>query len=344
MNIAIVNNCVPFIYGGAESLADSLKDKLNEYGHRTTVIKIPFKWHPAQRILEHMLACRLLRIDNADLVVALKFPVYYLKHPNKVIWLLHQFRQAYDMWGTPYQSIPNTAEGLQIRQSIVHADTLFLKEARHIYTISKVVSGRLKKYNDIDSNVLYPPLSDASKYDAGEYGDYIFYPSRINRAKRQHLAVEAMKYVRSAVKLIIAGNPDTQDEVTGLRKYVEEHNLQERVMIFGRWISEEEKRGFFSKALGCIFVPYQEDYGYVSLEALYSRKAVITCTDSGGSLEFIDHMVNGFTVEPNPLAIAEALDNLYRSRSLAIRMGQSGYDKICSMDISWDNVISRLVQ
>ena len=41
------------------------------------------------------------------------------------------------------------------------------------------------------------------------------------------------------------------------------------------------------EALGVIFPPLDEDYGYVTLEAMLAAKPVITCTDSGGPLEFV---------------------------------------------------------
>ncbi len=344
MKIAVVNNCVPFVYGGAELLADGLQAKLLEYGHQALVVKIPFKWYPPQEILDHMMACRLLQLENVDKVIALKFPVYYLKHPNKVLWLVHQFRQAYDLWDTPYQNIPKTAEGLRIKATIVHSDNCLLKEARSIYAISRVVSDRLKKYNDIYSTVLYPPLADASQYFSKEYGDYVFFPSRINSSKRQHLAIEAMKHVRTGVKLLIAGNPDTEGEVTLLKSLVRKNDLEHKVRIIARWISEEEKREALASALGCVFLPYNEDYGYVSLEAFYSCKPIITCTDSGGPLEFVDHGISGFAVYPSPETIAESLDRLYSDKAAAEKMGRAGYEKMLSLNISWENVIRRMTE
>ncbi|MEW6418730.1 MAG: glycosyltransferase family 4 protein [Nitrospirota bacterium] len=345
MKIAIVNNFVPFIYGGAEFLADSLRNKLIEYGYKATVIKIPLKWYPPQKILEHMLACRLMRFENIDRLIALKFPVYYVKHPNKVLWLLHQFRQAYELWGTPYQDIPDTPEGLKIREAVIHADNTFLQEVKKIYTNSKTVSNRLKKFNDIDSEVLYPPLMNAGEYYCEEYSDYIFYPSRITRCKRQYLAVEAMRYIKSNIKLLIAGNPDSEEELKYVESTVRKNNLESKVKIMGRWISQAEKIKLFANALGCIYIPYDEDsYGYVSLEAYHSRKPVITCTDSGGTLEVVEDGVSGFVVPPEPEAIAETVDKLFYSKALAAKMGQRGYEKLLSMKITWDNVIHRLTK
>jgi glycosyltransferase involved in cell wall biosynthesis len=348
VKIAIVNNCVPFVYGGAEFLADSLRHKLLEYGHEAIVIKIPFTWDPPQKILENILLNRLIKLNqnvadiDPDRVIALKFPVYYLKHPNKILWLLHQFRQVYDLWGTEY-GMPQTVENIRIREAIIRADNRYLPEAKKIFTNSNVVSGRLKRFNAIDSEVLYPPLMDAEKYHAKEYGDYIFYPSRIVLGKRQQDAIESMKYVKSGVKLVIAGHSERREWLSHLEALVRDNGLSDKVTIIGRWISQEEKIDLFAKALGAIYIPFDEDsYGYVSLEAYHSKKPVITCTDSGGTLEVVEDGKTGYVVSPEPQAIAEAMDRLYFNKTGAQQMGCNGLDKIMSMGISWDQVIKRL--
>ncbi len=343
MKIAIVNNCVPFLYGGAEFLADSLCDKFKEYGHQAMVIRIPFKWHPPNSILEHMLACRLMHLDNVDRVVALKFPAFYIPHSNKVLWMLHQFRQAYDMWETPYNCIPKTSEGLRIREAIVHADKSFLPEAKAIYTNNQVVSDRLKKYSGLDSAVLFPPLMDAHLFHCAEYKDYIFYPSRINRTKRQHLAIESMKYTRTDVKLVVAGSPDNAEELQFVQSLIEKNNLGSKVKLLHTFISQEEKARWFASALGNIYIPYDEDsYGYVTLEAYHSKKPVITCTDSGGTKDVVIDNETGYMVAPDAKAIAEAMDKLYLDKKHAQAMGEAGMERLLSMNITWDNVIGRL--
>ncbi|MBG1260437.1 glycosyltransferase family 4 protein [Nostoc commune] len=345
MKIAIVNTTVPFIYGGAEFLADSLQSKLIEYGHQALVIRIPFKWYPASNIVDHMLACRLIKLENIDRVIALKFPSYYVKHPNKVLWLLHQFRQAYDLWGTPYQDIPNTPEGLKIRETIIHADNIYLQEAKKIYTNSHVVSNRLKRFNGFNSEILYPPLIDPHLYSCQSYGDYIFYPSRISGGKRQDLVVESFKFTKTNVKLVIAGNADTPEDLTRIESLVDNNNLTDNVKILSKFISQEEKAHLFANALGCAYIPYDEDsYGYVTLESYQSRKPVITCTDSGGTSVVVKDGLTGYVVAPEPQAIAAAIDRLFINKNLTKSLGEAGYEHLMALNITWDNVIQRLTQ
>ncbi|HTD24036.1 MAG TPA: glycosyltransferase family 4 protein [Terriglobales bacterium] len=339
--IAIVTTQVPFIYGGAEFLADSLRNKLIEFGYSAEVLKMPFKWYPTSAILDHMLAAKCMRLINVDRVIALKFPAYYIPHENKVLWLLHQFRQAYDLWDTPYQSIPESPDGVSLQRVIAKTDTETLGRARKIYTISKTVSGRLRKFNGLESEVLYPPLMDSHLFQAGEFGDYIFYPSRISRSKRQCMAVEALRYTRTKVRLVIAGAPDNAEEMKLLHNAISDAGVEDRVSILGR-ISQEEKAQWFTNALATTYLPYDEDYGYVSLESFHSSKPIITFSDSGGTLEIVEDGLNGYVVPPQPCELAAVMDRLFADRTLAFRMGAAGREKLCSMRISWEQVIESL--
>jgi glycosyltransferase involved in cell wall biosynthesis len=343
MRIAILNNCVPFISGGAEHLAEALRRKLIEHGHEAMVVRLPFRWNPAEKIVDHILACRLINLRGVDRVIGLKFPAYYVPHPNKVLWLLHQFRQAYDLWGTAYQDIPETPEGLAIRQTIINADNKYLGEAAKIYTNSHVTGERLKKFNGLDSEVLFPPLERSDHFRCSGYGDYIFYPGRITGGKRQALVVESMKHVRSGVRLVIAGRPELPSDRETIERIVRENRLESRVDFIPRFISEEEKAQLLGGALGCAYTPYDEDsYGYLTLEAYHSRKPVITCSDSGGIAILVKNSETGLVTAPMPEAIASAMDQLYDDPKEASRMGNAGYDLMMTLGINWPTVVQKL--
>lgn len=344
MKIIIASTIVPFIEGGGTFIVDWLHDKLNEFGYRAEVLKIPFYSHPPE-MLQQMLAIRLMDVSaTADLLITIRTPSYIMNHPNKVVWFIHHHRPAYDLYDTAF-GMPRTPEYARTRDAIMQADNRYLREARKIFTNSKVVSGRLKRFNDIDSEVLYPPLMDAEKYHTKGYGDYIFYPSRIVSGKRQQDAIVSMKYVKSGVKLVIAGHSERRDWLAYLESLVRDNDLGDRVKIIGRWISQEEKVELFANALGAIYIPVDEDsYGYVSLEAYHSKKPVITCVDSGGTLEIVEDGRTGYVVSPEPQALAEAMDRLYSDKATARRMGENGLEKIATMGISWETTIQRLVR
>jgi glycosyltransferase involved in cell wall biosynthesis len=343
MRIAVVNNCVPFLRGGAEYLAEALCEKLIEHGHEAILVRLPLRWQPPRTILHSILTSRLLHFPNTDRVIALKFPAYYVRHPEKRVWLLHQFRQVYDLWGTPLQGLPDDPESRLLRNVIIRCDNQWLGEAAKIYTNSPVTQKRLKQFNNIDSEVLWPPLRDAAHFHPTEYGDYVFFPSRLNAAKRQWLAIEALSHARTPVKLVLAGPPDTPEEHQKLEQLAAKLGVADRVVLMARYISEAEKGELMSRALACLYPPYDEDsYGFVTLEAYAAAKPVITCIDSGGTLTLVRHEETGLVVDPIPDLLAAAMDRLYRARTEAQRMGEAGRKLVASMQISWHRVVEAL--
>lgn len=342
MRVALLNTFSPFVRGGAEILVDDLAEQLQLHGHKTIQFRAPFPYAFDAPLVTMIQAVRMMCFDEFDRVIAFKFPAYCIRHNAKVIWMFHQFRQVYDLWGKEYGLKPGPI-GESIRTIITAADNEDIPHSRHIYTNAKEVSDRLKRFNNIDSIVLPPPLKHQERYFSEKAGDYFFYPSRVTPLKRQHLAVEAMRYVKSGVRLIIAGVSEV-GYIEQLRTIVREHKLEKRVEIRNEWISDDEKRALFANALGVVYIPYNEDsYGFVSMEAFYSAKAVIACNDSGGTRELIENGVNGFVTDPDPKALAAAMDTLYSDKMLADRMGKAGLEEIVRRDITWSSTIRRLL-
>lgn len=341
----VVNTQAPFVHGGAEYHADNLLASLRDAGHEADLVRIPFNWNPPRRILDQILAVRLLDITESfgqkvDLVIGLKFPAYCIKHPNKVLWILHQHRLAYEQW-KPGAMGEDVAIGNNIRESIIRADNTYIPEARKVFANSRTVAERLQKFNGIDAEVLYHPPPHVDLLEPGAYGDYVFFPSRLAEIKRQHLAVEAMRHVKSGVRLVLAGPPESEEYAARLRSMVEAYRLEGQVEILGR-ISEEQKRALYAGALGVLYVPQDEDYGYVTLEGMHCAKAVITCEDSAGPLEFVSDRETGLVRPPDPKAVADAVDTLGADKPLAERMGRQGFDLMRDLGMSWAHVVEAL--
>jgi glycosyltransferase involved in cell wall biosynthesis len=226
---------------------------------------------------------------------------------------------------------------------VVEGDRRYLQEARHIYTISKVVGNRLNLYSGLKSKPLFPPLLDTEQYRCEEYGDYFFFPSRITAGKRQHLAIEAMAHLTSSARLVIAGEPETPADLDRLVSAIREHQLESRVEVIPRWISEKEKLRLLAGARGVVYLPFDEDYGYVTLEAFHASKPVLTLTDAGGPLELVEHGRNGLICD-DAERLAKAIDELSEDLALAERLGQGALETINEREISWDRVIRCLTQ
>jgi glycosyltransferase involved in cell wall biosynthesis len=347
MRILITTVQVPFIRGGAEVLAEGLRDALRSEGHQAEIVAIPFKWYPPERILDQMLACRLLDLTEStgmiiDRVIGLKFPAYFIPHPNKVLWIVHQHRTAYDLWDHPLSELIRFPNGSQIRDAIREADARLLPEAKKIFTISRNVSHRLKCYSGIDSTPVYNPPQHAADFYCAAAEDYFFFPSRVSATKRQALVLEALTATRKPVRLRFAGPVDQPPEGEALKHEAKNLRVHDRVEWLGP-VTEEEKRRQYAHALGVIFPPIDEDYGYVTLEAMLSSKPVITCVDSGGPLEFVRTDVTGIVTEPIPQALAAAMDTLWENRAQAEAMGQAARAHYDGLKISWHEVVSRLL-
>ncbi len=345
MRVSLVNVQIPFVRGRAERLADSLAARIVARGHEVDLVRLPFKWSPPQAIADHMLACRLLNVNcgQADLTIALRFPAYLVPAKNKRLWLLHQFRPAYELWGTETSGMPDTVENRSLREMILQADNEHLREAQSIYTKSRTVAERLKQFNGIDAtSVLYPPLDRPELFGLGEYGDYFFCPAPMTDANRQHVAVEAMSHVRSPIKLVLAGRPDSEDYGLRIDRSIATHGLKDKVIRLGS-ISEEEKAQWMNGALAAIDLSKDEDSdGDAMLEAFHAHKAVLSFTDSGEMSELI-HNDNGRLTEPTSESLAAAMEELGANRSLARDLGNAAHRTLKQHRINWNDTLDTLL-
>jgi glycosyltransferase involved in cell wall biosynthesis len=343
-NILICTTQVPFTAGGAESHVEGLRRALVAAGYQAEIVALPFKWYPPTEIMRGAMAWRMLDLSAAngqpvDLVIGMKFPAYLVAHEKKVLWILHQYRAAYNLWGTPFDDLSTYPEGVRVREWIKHCDERFIPEARKVFANSKAVADRLKRYNNIESEPLYHPPPLADRLQNVEQGDYVFYPSRLEPQKRQELLIEAMRFVTTPVKVIFAGGSADAKHYETL---IKQNGVADRVTMRG-FVSEDELVQLYGNALGVCYLPFDEDYGYVTLEGMLSGKPVVVARDGGGATEFIEHETEGFVVEPEPRAIAGALDALYADRARAQSMGERGREKIKAMNLSWEDVVENLI-
>lgn len=343
-NILICTTQVPFTKGGAESHAEGLQRALMAAGYRAEIVALPFKWYPPNEIMRSAMAWRMLDLSAAngqpvDLVIGMKFPAYLVAHSRKVLWILHQHRSAYNLWGTPFDDLSTYPEGVRVREWIKNCDERFIPEAKKVFANSRAVADRLKHYNNIDSEPLYHPPPLAKELRVGAQGDYVFYPSRLEPQKRQELLIEAMRHVRTPVKAVMAGGSVDAKRYESL---VKQHGVGDRVTLRG-FVSEDELVDLYADALAVSYLPFDEDYGYVTLEGMLSGKPVVVTNDSGGAAELIESDREGLIVEPDPKAIAESLDQLYSNRELARRMGERGRKKLLAMNLSWQHVVEKII-
>lgn len=345
LNILVLNTQVPFTRGGAEILVDGLIAAVRRAGHQCDMVQLPFSALPKRRIADQMVLWRALDLESfaghsVDLIIGTKFPSYLPPHRNKAVWLIHQHRQAYELFGTRFGDFEPTAEDEALRQLIIESDREALGEAKRRFTISPNVKKRLERYCGLDADVLLPPLPLAGKYRSAEPEPYLLYVGRICSIKRVDLLIRALPEITDNLTVKIVGVADEPQIENYIASEIAKHHLSRRVEFLGR-VDDDKLLELYSRAFSVFYAPYDEDYGYVTLEALASGRPVITASDSGGVRQFISHEENGLITEPEPAAIAAAANRLWEDRAL--------YSRLCSAATapelnSWEQIVSRLVE
>lgn len=333
----------PF-HGGTEILVEDLRSALRSHGHDVDVLTIPFQGSPPEILVGNVMATRLLDVTGdagAELLIGVKFPAYLLRHPRKVLWLVHQYRGAFDLWSQPF-GLSRQPGGANVRELIRECDRRAFEESTRVFGISKTVSGRILESTGVPAGVLYPPPRlQGCRFSAGD-GGYLLYPSRVVPLKRQRLVLEALALTKAPVRVVFVGNFDIREYELELKSLVDELRLGSRVEFRGQ-VSQTELVDAYSGSRAVIFPPLDEDYGYVTLEAMLAAKPVVTCADSGGPLEFVAAGETGLVVEPDAQKLAAAMDRLWSSPEACHEMGQRARERYRTLEIGWDRVVDGLL-
>ncbi len=345
MKIAICSSSVPFVQGGYRNIVEWLEAKILEHGHQVEVLYIP-QDDGAQTHLQQFAMYRLVDLaQSADRIICFRPFSYAIPHDHKIVWFIHHLRIFYDLWDSNLRGFPDDAQHRGLRDRLRELDTAALVEARKIYTNSRIIGERLKFYNGLDSEILYPPIHNPENYrDLGQ-NDEIACVCRIEEHKRQHLLVEAMRHTRTPVRLKLSGRCADSLYSQKINQIINENGLANRVSFENRWISDQEKFDEFANCLASAYLPLDEDsFGYPTLEAAHSSKPSITAIDSGGVLEFVRNGHNGFVCHPDPADIADKMDQLYWNRDRARIMGIEANKTIGELEISWSHVLGKLLK
>lgn len=349
-NILILGVKVPFTSGGQEALVASLRKELARREHSVDVVELPFNVLPKESLLNQAALWRSLELTNfggrpVDLVIATKFPSYYAKHPCKSLWLVHQHRAIYDLYGSRYSDFSDDPRDEALRRLLVEGDKKAIGECRFVSGISRNVIERLEHYNGIRGVPLYPPLPLGTRYRSGEAKPYILSVGRLCAIKRVDLMIKAMPIVHNFVKLKVVGTADEPGVMDYFKNEIDKHHLWDRVEFLGR-VGDDELLDLYANATAVYYGPHNEDYGYVTLEAFASSKPVLTAEDSGGVLEFVRHEENGLIVQPTTDAMGHAANRLIENVEFAQKLGQQGrryMEESGLLEGGWDQIVDGLL-
>jgi len=331
----------PFSDGGAERHVRRLTEELSRRGVESDLVTMPLIERERFDLVRSALAWRSLDLTEVggrpvDAVIATRFPSYVVRHPNKVAWVIHQYRQAYDQFGTSYSDFTASAEDRRARETIAAIDRLGLSEAKRVFANSETVAARLRKFNGIASEALYHPPPLAGRYRTGPFGDYALTVGRLDGWKRPDLPLRALAHAPRASLVVLGSGPEEER----LKRLARDLGVAPRV----RWVpraDDETLLDLYAGARLVVVTPEGEDLGYVPLEAFLSGKPVLTTEDSGGPLEFVRDGETGFVVPPRPEALGAALSLAWDRTDALEALGRKGLAR--ASQLSWDRTIGTLL-
>ena len=322
-------------------IARSLVQALREAGHTADIIVTPQNRFGRQA--SAYIATWFTDVGSSDgkpidQVISLRYPSYAVRHPKHVCWLNHTMREYYDLWDRFSGSL-GTAGRIKesVRRRAIHATDRYLltRNVSRLFVQSRTIQRRLAIWPELRSTVLYPP-PPPRPYRCEEYGDYVFLVSRLTRLKRVDLLIEALAQPGVTVRAVIAGDGEERGALESLARA---RGVADRVAFAGR-ISDDALVEHLARCRAVCFPPFEEDYGFVTAEAFASRKAVITCRDSGGPAELVEDGINGVIGEPTPQGLASALRRVMDDPRAAERMGAAAYAS--GAKLSWRDAVAQL--
>ena len=341
--LAVVTSSPPGVDGGHLTIARALVTAAAESGHTAHLVVTP-DYGFGRQTASYWAAWRTnvqeIGGTRIDQVITFRHPSYAVRHHAHVCWLNHTMREYYDLWPrfAASISIQNRIKET-VRRTLTHAADRWLLRGSvsRVVAQSRTIQQRLAADFDIHADVLWPPPPQRA-YRCEQYGDYIFAASRLTPLKRTDLLVRALAEPPAlAVRAVIAGKGD---ERVALEQLAVQLRVASRVTFIGH-AYDETFVDHLARCRAVCFTPFAEDYGLVTVEAFASRKAVITCSDSGGPTELVRHDETGIICEPTPLALAAALARVSEDARLTETLGTAAAAQAATL--TWPAAVKRLV-
>lgn len=373
---------VPFVIGGAENLWWGLLREINQQTpHQADLIKLPGPERNFAELIDSYRRFSELNLGHFDLVISTKYPAWMVRHDRHVCYLQHRLRGLYDtyhMTGLPedfpaghpaiaaccrmmqrgrgdcailpefFAALSALRDDDSVPQELFDFPGPFVREVVHFLDGIGLAQQAIRKFAAISATVAgrrdyFPPAAKVqvihhpSNLEGFRCGrdDYLFTVSRLDGAKRLRLLIEAMRLARADVRLRIAGSgPDE----AALKQLAAD---DPRIEFLG-FVKDRELVDLYADALAVPYLPYQEDYGLITIEAMMSGKPVLTVTDAGGPTEIVVDGENGFIAPPDPAALAARIDHLCAHREECRAMGNRGL--LRAREITWGRTVSAILQ
>jgi len=340
--IAVVTSSPPMAEGGHMVIARSLLQALREAGHEADLVVTPqnrFGRQGAAYLAAWLTDVGLAQAGTIDQVISLRYPAFAVRHDRHVCWLNHTMREYYDLWARFSRGLsPQGRLKERVRRGLIRTADRYLltRNVDRLFTISETVRRRLSMWRSVRAGVLHPPAPPRA-YRCEAYGDFVFMVSRLTPLKRADLLIEALASIEGrGVRAVIAGEGEDRSR---LDRLADEYGVADRVTFTGG-IGDAELVDYLGRCRAVCFAPFDEDYGFVTVEAFASRKPVVTCTDSGGPTELVEDGVHGFVVPPSPAALGARLRELMDDAALAGRLGEAAHAR--GATLTWEHTVQQL--
>lgn len=295
---------------------------------------------------------RALDLRHADAVISTQPPSYAIQHPYHLALFYHHARAFYDLeqvWidaGRAPRALHEVGSAM-LRDS----ERGDLAGVTHFLAGSRRVVERLHRFQgaDVACSVYESAAPDVGEVDSQTYGD-VLTVSRHEFTKRTELVVQALAlgqqpgdlvgsggrlpFVRDLAARIATGKVDARDlgEVDLWLNLGSLHtdpltDAHPHIRVLGA-VDDARLADLYRTAL-CVVAPaYDEDDGLTVLEAMAYGRPVVVCRDGGGLTALVEDGVNGFVVEPDGAAIAEAIGRFASDRDLARTMGAAARETV----------------
>jgi glycosyltransferase involved in cell wall biosynthesis len=372
---------MPLAIGGAENLWWGLLEHLNRNTeHHADLIKLPTPERNFWEIVDSYRRWAALDVSGYDLVISGKYPAWMVAHGRHVCYLLHPLRGLYDTYPAQMPTRCEHADaevnalvelletqdtdrellgecfarldvlrartdlpgelfalpGPLIRQIVHFLDRI--GRGPQAVTRSVALSSTVARRPGYFEGSAEVPVAHAPPLLRGIHGGrgrYLFTVSRLDAPKRIDLLIRAMAHVDADIELRIAGTGPQEPMLRELASH------DPRITLTG-FLNDSALADAYAGARAVLFAPYQEDYGFITVEAMLSGKPVITTADSGGPQELIEDGVHGFVTQPDPPALGRAISLLAKRPRLARRLGRAA--QVRAAAITWERVLATLLE
>ena len=272
-------------------------------------------------------------------MIGTKFPSYFARHPRKVSWLVHQHRAAYELAGTIYSDFGHDERDVGLKEKLLALDEQMLGECVGRYTISRTVSDRLRQ---LQRPRLRRRCITRRSWPLGSRpGPRPATCSRWRASRGTSASIWSCGRWPTCPSRSRWCSSARAATATLIERAAEEAGVTSRVRFAGA-VHDDALVTLYREALALAYVPFDEDYGLATLEAFLAAKPVVTAADSGGTLEFVQHDVNGL--------VSARRTRRDRRRARAARRpsrrsprGSARPAATLALGITWDAVIDRLV-